>query len=1333
MSVLPNNTFISPYNSFFGSNSGNVILPSTINANTLNASTINAPLGNISTVNTSTINVIQIDLDGQILTADANDLLLNGIPIATTSQLSNIADWSLYEAISTVRMNNENLSNVNNVYFQVGATDSILQLQANTAGTVLSVNGQPLTAGNAGNAANWSQYPAGQDVNIAQYNLTNVKNISSTGINGATQLNINNTGGTAKLTTDITGTNLYVNGAVVATGGSASNWSQFPANTNVDMSYNALLNTRSINLVSSSTAGGNGTLTVNETGTEIFFNGNQLAQQAQISSVADWSLYPTISTVQIFNPIKAPSGRLQLYGEGIDMGSLGNLPSGSTNTMVIRSGDINIASDGGGGFNVATGLSLAAGAGFSLAGGAAGSITTGLLLLIQAGGALALSAAGAVTIQAVGACSMAATGPINIGSADYTSLETIRIDNSLITRDTSTSDRLRIRDVQEIQGNNTGGGGSGRLDILGDGVAIQISSSQGVTINGINNAGVANPIKIATNGVTGTGINTVFYSMEQDFDPNSQSMNYNIGTTNLSNLFPPFTNNRISKVSNPLNGSTISHILSETYDGNNTITYANTQGAVNITGITTLRSDTINATTVNATTLNIPNLTTSSINVSSITANYASFSTLLTSASTIRLGGNFPGVNFPLGNNSVGLGYASQPLGSNSVAIGLNAGNEGGSYSVNIGSEAGTLSGSYNVNLGYKANFLGGESNIVINATSTVLTATANSATFIKPLRNVSTQPGGTTFAMGYTNATGECVATNTKVAEIESTIQNTQRIVYSEGLLTTTIDGILAVNGNAEFTQNVNMDTTLNVLQTLTASTITSGSLTISHLTNLSSLGLNGISLLSAPNALFYNSTTTQVSYAPITTIIAQPAFVYYVATNGRAGASGAITDPLSTINEALAKLASTGGGRPGMTIYIAPGAYLEDVVINISATLPAVSVIGMADDDVSSKRVQITGSFTINGTDATFTNTIDTVVINNILVNAKNATTSAVTITGAGIRVYLKNGLYTNANVATVPLISLSSTGVLPTTVAQLAIDDCSITMDSATASGHLISVASGQIFNIGYSDLTHKGTGSAIVVTGGTFSSANNSSFNSKGNVLNLAFSVAGLISLTNCLVSGSASPTVALIQCGTNANLNLTDSTVQNVNTTEANNTSRYVYLVAGVLVSAIRNNFSSSASPAITQMTPFQSTTPASSILFYIVNIYTNASNSVKPILPTWALVQQYNNDIVQPTPYVPLSVLRTSPGTTIALTSASRGNTYILTSAAGGATQAFSQTGLVAGDAGFYVNVKNGNGTNGGDITITGATGNTVVHNQTLIQNGQTVVLYWNGSAFVAY
>jgi hypothetical protein len=84
-----------------------------------------------------------------------------------------------------------------------------------------------------------------------------------------------------------------------------------------------------------------------------------------------------------------------------------------------------------------------------------------------------------------------------------------------------------------------------------------------------------------------------------------------------------------------------------------------------------------------------------------------------------------------------------------------------------------------------------------------------------------------------------------------------------------------------------------------------------------------------------------------------------------------------------------------------------------------------------------------------------------------------------------------------------------------------------------------------------------------------------------------------------------------------------------------------------------------------------------------------------------------------------------------------KGTTYILTST-GASTFTFNNNAgspLTANDAGWYLYIKNGNGTLGGDITINGTlvSGNTVVHNQTATMNGGIVIVRWTGTAFVVY
>jgi hypothetical protein len=95
------------------------------------------------------------------------------------------------------------------------------------------------------------------------------------------------------------------------------------------------------------------------------------------------------------------------------------------------------------------------------------------------------------------------------------------------------------------------------------------------------------------------------------------------------------------------------------------------------------------------------------------------------------------------------------------------------------------------------------------------------------------------------------------------------------------------------------------------------------------------------------------------------------------------------------------------------------------------------------------------------------------------------------------------------------------------------------------------------------------------------------------------------------------------------------------------------------------------------------------------------------------------------------AVIQTAPAT-VALATTSRGRTYIVTSA-GAQTLTFTTATLTANDVGFYVLLKNGNATGGGDITIAGATGNLVVHNKTATTSGGVGYLYWTGAALIAY
>jgi len=75
---------------------------------------------NTANISCASISTNQVDLDGQTLNATATELLLNGIPIATTANLSSIQDWALYPAVSTVQMANYPLIDVGGIAFKTG-------------------------------------------------------------------------------------------------------------------------------------------------------------------------------------------------------------------------------------------------------------------------------------------------------------------------------------------------------------------------------------------------------------------------------------------------------------------------------------------------------------------------------------------------------------------------------------------------------------------------------------------------------------------------------------------------------------------------------------------------------------------------------------------------------------------------------------------------------------------------------------------------------------------------------------------------------------------------------------------------------------------------------------------------------------------------------------------------------------------------------------------------------------------------------------------------------------------------------------------------------------
>jgi len=125
-----------------------------------------------------------------------------------------------------------------------------------------------------------------------------------------------------------------------------------------------------------------------------------------------------------------------------------------------------------------------------------------------------------------------------------------------------------------------------------------------------------------------------------------------------------------------------------------------------------------------------------------------------------------------------------------------------------------------------------------------------------------------------------------------------------------TQIDGLLKVNGGAEFTQSVTADTTLNVL----------------GLTTLSSLVITNISAGATSEVVYWDAGTGKLAHAPAANIGLTPANTFVVAENGNdSTGDGSFISPYKTIQFAISQC-SAGAQDNGQTIWIMAGPFVEN-----------------------------------------------------------------------------------------------------------------------------------------------------------------------------------------------------------------------------------------------------------------------------------------------------------------------------------------------------------------------------------------------------------------------
>jgi hypothetical protein len=250
---------------------------------------------------------IQLEIDGQFLDATPNDLLLNGVPIATINNLSDIADWSLYASLSGgVDMATYSIRNISGLIFTggnvlraaggkalVNGSDVVrLWSQCNALGNVnmgghfFGNVGTGLGSIKTGNDDNilvndidvvtkWSDFPAQSNVDMGTNGINNAGSIQTT------TLVLDNQNITA------TADDLFINGTPAG-----RLWSTLPAVSDISMAQHSLQDLSSIDFY----YGPGASVVLNASGGFLYANGVQLAEG---TSVNEWSRQPAVSDVNM--------------------------------------------------------------------------------------------------------------------------------------------------------------------------------------------------------------------------------------------------------------------------------------------------------------------------------------------------------------------------------------------------------------------------------------------------------------------------------------------------------------------------------------------------------------------------------------------------------------------------------------------------------------------------------------------------------------------------------------------------------------------------------------------------------------------------------------------------------------------------------------------------------------------------------------------------------------------------------------------------------------------------------------------------------------------------
>jgi len=335
----------------------------------------------------SSLSTKGIYLDGALLTTVGNELLLNGIPLATTSNISSVADWALDPAVSTIQMNGNALLNASYL-----STVDLAAAQGNITNLVCQdISTVTLTVISTIHAI------SSISSSVLEVQNANISSLSTNFLNGAkgvfsslssvqseTQLGFFSTLSTSVLEGSA-GYFSSINDQPVVL--NSANWAQFKADQDVDMNLNNLNSTLSVVL----NGAGVSTVLTSGAGNTLLINGAAIPPPGDVSQ---WARFPATSTINVNNQgLVSDNGFNITQTSEISMLAQNGL-QGAINLRAaagaagIGGGAINLTADGG---NTLLDSGLFGAIRLTANSGTAAGVTTGGLISLTAnsGGALA--------------------------------------------------------------------------------------------------------------------------------------------------------------------------------------------------------------------------------------------------------------------------------------------------------------------------------------------------------------------------------------------------------------------------------------------------------------------------------------------------------------------------------------------------------------------------------------------------------------------------------------------------------------------------------------------------------------------------------------------------------------------------------------------------------------------------------------------------------------------------------------------------------------------------------------------------------------------------------